>query len=394
MEKNVEKDKKNIIVLLHAMDLNNGATRSMIDLIENLIKKNNIKIIALYPKYDEDTIKYLNSIGVKTYKVLFGRWDYLPNQKFGKKIICFIKSIIKQVIGIINIPKILKIMKNEDINIIYSNTSVIYEGAILSKITHIPHIWHIREFGEEDHGLKNMYGNNIFFKFLNNYTDAIIFISNSIKQKFENNIIDKSKIYVVYNDISKQFINPKKAVNKNEKLKMTIIGTIQEGKGQLDVVKAGKILKDKNINFELHIAGRKIGEYYNKICKYILENNLNKEVIFDGFIKDVNKYRKEFDIGIVASSNEAFGRVTIEGMLSGLAMIGANCAGTKELIEDNVNGLLYKLHDEHDLAEKIIMLDNNREKLKKISNNGFNYAVTNYTNGKASNAIYNIVNTL
>ena len=62
MEKNVEKDKKNIIVLLHAMDLNNGATRSMIDLIENLIKNNNIKITVLYPKYDEDTIRYLNSI--------------------------------------------------------------------------------------------------------------------------------------------------------------------------------------------------------------------------------------------------------------------------------------------------------------------------------------------
>lgn len=394
MEKNVEKDKKNIIVLLHAMDLNNGATRSMIDLIENLIKNNNIKITVLYPKYDEDTIRYLNSIGVKTYKVLFGRWDYLPSQKWDKKIIFFIKSIIKQIIGIINIPKILKIIKNEKINIIYTNTSVIYEGAILSKITNIPHIWHIREFGEEDHGLKNMYGNNIFYKFLNNYTDAIIFISNSIKQKFESNIIDKSKIYVVYNDISKQFINPKKAINKNEKLKITIIGTIQEGKGQLDVVKAVKLLKDKNINFELHIAGRKTGEYYNEICKYILENNLNKEVIFDGFIKDVNKYRKEFDIGIVASSNEAFGRVTIEGMLSGLAMIGANCAGTKELIEDNANGLLYKLHDEYDLAEKIIMLNNDREKLKKISNNGFNYAVTNYTVGKASNTIYNIVNTL
>lgn len=394
MKKNVEKNKKNIIVLLHAMDLNNGATRSMIDLIENLIKNNNIKITVLYPKYDEDTIRYLNSIGVKTYKVLFGRWDYLPSQKLGKKIIFFIKSIIKQIIGIINIPKILKIIKNENINIIYTNTSVIYEGAILSKITNIPHIWHIREFGEEDHGLKNMYGNNIFLKFLNNYTDAIIFISNSIKQKFENNIIDKSKIYVVYNDISKQFINPKKTINKNEKLKMTIIGTIQEGKGQLDVVKAVKLLKDKNINFELHIAGRKTGEYYNEICKYILENNLNKEVIFDGFIKDVNKYRKEFDIGIVASSNEAFGRVTIEGMLSGLAMIGANCAGTKELIEDNANGLLYKLHDEYDLAEKIIMLNNDREKLKKISSNGFNYAVTNYTVGKASNTIYNIVNTL
>lgn len=389
--KNIEQKEKNILFLLHCSDLNNGATRSMVDVIENLVKKENVKIIVIYPDKEGSAIKYLNDLGIKTFHILYGRWDYFQNQKMLNKTKFLIKSIIKQAIGIINIPKVINIIKRERINVLYSNTGVIYQGALLNKITKIPHIWHIREFGEEDHGLKNMYGNNRFYKCLNKYTNSVIFISNSIKQKFEKYIENKNKTSVIYNDISKKFINPKENINENYKLKMTIVGTIQEGKGQFEAVKAVKILKDKNIDCELHMAGKETGDYYLEIKKYITENGLEKNAIFDGFIKNVNEYRKKFDIGIVASSNEAFGRVTIEGMLSGLAMIGADAAGTKELIEDNNNGLLYELHNEKALADKIQILNNDRQMLKNISNNGFNYAVNNFTVGKASDAIYNIV---
>lgn len=389
---NTRKIEKNILFFFHSSDLNNGATRSMIDVIENLVKNDDVNVVVLYPDKRGSAIKYLEDLEIKTYNILYGRWDYPYKQKTFKKVKFIVKSIIKQIIGLLNTFKILNIIKKEKINIIYSNTSVIYEGAILNKITKIPHIWHIREFGKEDHALKNMYGDKKFYKYLNNYTNIIIFISNSVKQKFMNQIENKTKNYVIYNDISKEFINPKQIFNDNKKLKITIIGTIQEGKGQLEVVKAVKILKDKNTKVELHIAGKKTGQYYYKIRQYVQNNELDDFVIFDGFIQNVNEYRKNFDVGIVASSNEAFGRVTIEGMLSGLVMIGADSAGTKELIKDNENGMLYKLHNERDLAEKIQILNDNRELLKNISNNGFNYAINNFTRGKASNQIYNIIN--
>lgn len=391
-EKNIIK--KNILFFFHASDLNNGATRSMVDVITGLIKNDDVNIVVLYPDKRGSAIDYLELKGIKTYRVMYGRWDYPINLKRMKKIMYFAKSFIKQFIGIINLLKIKNIIKKENINIIYSNTSVIYEGALISKLTGIKHIWHIREFGEEDHKLKNMYGEGVFYKYMNMYTDKIVFISNSIEEKFKKHIKDSDKINVIYNDISKDFINPKSNYNFNDKLKLTIIGTIQEGKGQLEVTEAVKILRDENIYVELHIAGRKQGEYYNKIEKYILDNNLQEDVIFDGFITNVNEYRSKFDIGVVASSNEAFGRVTIEGMLSGLVIIGADSAGTKELIQNESNGILYKLHSPSELAEKIKYLDQNRKKLMEISINGYNDAVKKFTNGNASKRIYDLINEL
>ena len=195
-------NKNNILFLFHSSNLNNGATRSMIDVIENLIKRPNVNIVVLYPDKKGTAIKYLNDLGVKTYKIYYGRWDYYPAQKFIKKMCFFIKSFLKQLLGILNIPIIIKIIRKEKIDLVYTNTSVIYEGALLSKLTKIKHIWHIREFGKEDHGFEIIYGKKIFMKLLNKNTDAVIFISDSIRQKFIS-MINNTNTYVIYNDISK-----------------------------------------------------------------------------------------------------------------------------------------------------------------------------------------------
>lgn len=42
--------------------------------------------------------------------------------------------------------------------------------------------------------------------------------------------------------------------------------------------------------------------------------------------------RKKIDVELVCSRSEAFGRVTIESMMSSNPVIGANTGGTKELI--------------------------------------------------------------
>ena len=110
-----------------------------------------------------------------------------------------------------------------------------------------------------------------------------------------------------------------------------------------------------------------------------------------GFIKNVNEYRSNMDIGIVSSSNEAFGRVTIEGMLSGLAIVGANAAGTLELIQNKKNGMLYQKGNEKELAEILELLYNNRDYMKKIAKTGFQEALETYTTHRAAEKIASIL---
>ena len=47
------------------------------------------------------------------------------------------------------------------------------------------------------------------------------------------------------------------------------------------------------------------------------------------------------DVILVCSQWEAFGRITVEAMLTGKAVIASANGGTTELIKDGENGLLY-----------------------------------------------------
>lgn len=148
---NIEKKtcKLNVLFLFHYSDLNNGAVRSMVDVIETLINKYRINAIVIYPDNRGSAIDYLEKLGAKCYRIFYGRWDY---KKFDDMLIKAKRitiSLLKNIIGLVNIYKFNNIFKEEKINIIYSNTSVIYIGALLSKKYKLPHIWHIREFGKK-----------------------------------------------------------------------------------------------------------------------------------------------------------------------------------------------------------------------------------------------------
>ena len=376
-----------ILFCFHYSILNNGGVRSMVDIIENIIKKDGVTVYVVYPTRKETAIDYLEKLGVKTIYIPFYKLN-----KNGRKGMW--KYIIKKIMSPFLFFKLRQIVKREKISIIYSNTIVIDYGFILSKMANLPHIWHIREFGKEDHGIVLRGGEKALYRKLNE-SKGIIYISKAIEEKYSPHI--KKGIFqeVIYNDISKDFINRKTNFNidPDNSLKATIIGTIQEGKGQLVAVKAVEKANKLGAKIELHICGKKIGSYYNEVSNYVKDHKLSDQIYFDGFKTKMNEYRSDMDIGIVASKSEAFGRVTVEGMLSNLAMIGADSAATSELITDNVTGLLYKNGDIDELAEKLVYLYKDRKKLKELAINGFDFA-KKFTEGNAANKIYDMITKL
>ena len=82
---------------------------------------------------------------------------------------------------------------------------------------------------------------------------------------------------------------------------------------------------------------------------------------------------------LVCSKYEAFGRVTVEAMMAGCLVIGANSGGTIELIEDGSTGVLFESGDYVDLVNKMIYVIENKNNAKKIAKNGRNVALQRFT---------------
>lgn len=384
--------RKRILFCFHYSGLNNGAVRSMVDVIETLIKEYNVEAYIIYPDHRGSAIDYLEQIGALCYRIPFYREDFYKTLERKQIIKNDFTYLLKRMIAPYCFYKASRIVSNYNIEAIYSNTIVIDYGFYLSKKTKRPHFWHIREFGKEDHGLSLKSGEKHLYKHMSD-SKAIIYISKAIEEKYRSKLNNDTAQYVIYNDVSTDFINPKKSFNMDIKspLHVAIIGTIQKGKGQLEAIQAAEIVNQERKKIILHIAGKTTGKYFDEIKKYVIAHDLSRYVFFDGFIKDVNKYRINMDVGIVASSNEAFGRVTIEGMLSKLTIIGADVAGTLELIQDQKNGLLYHKGDIEQLAENLDMLYNNRIYMKQLAEEGYLEAIEKYTTHRAAKKIADIL---
>ena len=97
-----------------------------------------------------------------------------------------------------------------------------------------------------------------------------------------------------------------------------------------------------------------------------------------GFVSDMNALRMRSDVEIVASSMEAFGRVTVEAMLSGNPVLAADSGASGELIEDGKTGWLFETGNEYALADKMFMVIENKEDIRSMGKNAFDAASSKY----------------
>lgn len=102
--------------------------------------------------------------------------------------------------------------------------------------------------------------------------------------------------------------------------------------------------------------------YQDYLEKYLIENNLDKNIIFYGFCDDVLEKLRNASIFVVTSKEEGFCIALLEAMRMGLACIGfKSCSSVNELIVDNVNGYLCE-DNIKSLAQRIddLIIDKNQ----------------------------------
>ncbi|HCT3329849.1 TPA: glycosyltransferase family 4 protein [Proteus mirabilis] len=197
---------------------------------------------------------------------------------------------------------------------------------------------------------------------------------------------------LVYDDVQLHDCLLKNNKNIEKPLKILSVGTISEGKGQKFVIDTIEALNKKGIECSLSIVGNIDSEYAKNLFDYVEKNSINN-VFFLGFREDINRIRLNYDIGIISSKAEAFGRVTIEGMAAGLIMIASNTGANPELISDKKNGFLYKYNDLNSLVDVISYIYGNRNDMQTIRENAIKFA-NEFSSGIASQKIYNLIKNL
>lgn len=349
-----------------------GAAKAGMEMVKE-VKKNNI--IPIVVTSNSNGINFqCDKLDIENYSTGHHKFTYCLTSSKLNNIVKFLPRFFRYKISLyLALYKIGKKIDLSTIDIIHSNNSGIDLGVELSRKYNIPNIIHIREYGVGDNGYRvHSYRKN-YIKYFNRYVNKFILISNAVSEFWIKKGIDKSKIEKIYDGVDTK--NIKIAQNNNKKIRFIILGSISEGKGQIELLKALNLLNSKaKSQIEIDIVGSGTKEDELLLISKIKKYNLEKIVFFKGYDGKIYEKLNNYDFGINCSKAEGFGRTTIEYLSSGLFVIASSIGANKELICDKKLGTLYEIGNEEDLSKSLLYVINNKRILFKEKEYRVDYA--------------------
>lgn len=355
-----------------------GVAESLMTLVLALKEDANIEPVVLTKRNNRINTR-CSEAGIENYSYWYA--DIMAGAAYSNILLRIAKHIVKYLLFLWgNISKIGVFrcgIKFDEIDIVHTCHNRNDIGAYIAKKLKVPHVWHIREFGDEDYRV-HAYKRNCI-QYMNHNADYFVAISEAVKLKWIEKGIDENRLKVVYNGVDPQIFYPDGHEAKG-KIRVAISSRVQPAKGQMQLVKAVAIMQEKDRRgFEVDIIGNAYSDYKAQIEKIISEEHLEEIVHFKGHSNQLSEIIRQYDIGVICSKAEAFGRVTAEYMLSGLAVIASDTGANSELIIDGKSGLLYKCGNEKDLCEKLLYLSRDRKKMKQLKEKGRERALRLFT---------------
>ena len=322
--------KKKKLIIFHPYSNLGGADRNLYRLINNLsLKKFSITFISLEKSILKEKLnKKITFINLKASRTLYVIFE-------------FRKILIKFIENKKNYEKIILISNQNFANIISHFSSL--------NLTQIKKI-----FIERNH-LDELDYFNGFFKFLKKKiikilmkitykrADKIIAICNELSKDLSRHVnrrvetihspsCDKDIYQLQHKKIKFKF--------KKNNIYLINISRFTEYKGQIDILKATKLLFYKYKNLKLILIG--YGEYKKTNIKFIKNNNLEKSVSIIDNCSNPYPYLKRSNLFIFASKYEGFPNVLNEALMLNTPVISSDCkSGPREILLNGKGGDLF-----------------------------------------------------
>lgn len=273
-------------------------------------------------------------------------------------------------IGVIN--KIVELINNEGYQIIHCHGArANFIGMLLKK--RMPNLIYITTLHSDfDLDFQDNLYKRFIFASLNKFSlkkmDYYVTVGSPLVEKLKSFGVNQDKIFVMYNgydyDIKisfkgknqflSQYISPNFFKNK------IIIGNLSrlyKVKG-LDVfINAANVVLKKNKNVIFLIGGEGPQKEYLK--DLINGLSVHENVFLLGEIKNPYDFFNAIDINIISSYSETFPYSILESTMLEKCCISSSVGSIPDLIEDNINGLLFATGDYNMLAQKILYLIDN-----------------------------------
>lgn len=177
--------------------------------------------------------------------------------------------------------------------------------------------------------------------------DAIVCVSETMKESFVKKYGMAEKVHVVYN-----VINDAETLQKgNEKVEIdlprplfSMAGRLAQVKGYDRLVRVCAKLHNMGYDFSVAILGK--GEEEENIKRLISENSLDETIKLYGFQENPHKFIKNSDVFVCSSYAEGYSTAVSEAVILGIPVVTTECSGMREIFGGEECGIICENSDE------------------------------------------------
>ena len=195
------------------------------------------------------------------------------------------------------------------------------------------------------------------FDFFLNRIDKFVVLSPANATVLENYGIRKNNIHVVHIPLSEETVAETHEIEENSIL---YVGWLHPRKGPHIAVEAMPYVLQKIPDAKLYVIGEEANtEYVRRIRNSIRQNKLERSIFLLGRkpYSEVRQFVQTANVLVIPEQWETIApNALTEGMVLGKTLVGSRMGGMLDFVRDGENGLLANVNDPYDLAEKIIMI--------------------------------------
>lgn len=188
--------------------------------------------------------------------------------------------------------------------------------------------------------------------------DNIVFQTKRARSYYSKKIQEKSVIIgnPVSVNVERQYESNKVIINA---------GRLENQKNQKMLIEAFSKVSKKNDDYQLHVYGE--GSLRKKLEKLISEKKLEDRIKLMGSQSNYQTQLSKCDFFVLSSDYEGLSNALLEAMMLAIPCISTNCAGSDEIINDRINGLLVPVGDIEMLSKAMETIIKNKDLAEKIS---------------------------
>jgi glycosyltransferase involved in cell wall biosynthesis len=159
---------------------------------------------------------------------------------------------------------------------------------------------------------------------------------------------------------------------RNQKFTFLMISRLISDKGVNEFIEAIKILKKQGLDAHFQILGPKDPLHKRGIKLKTIDEWVNSGLVeYLGTTEDVRQFIHKADCIVLPSYREGVPRTLLEAASSGKPIVATDVPGCRQVVDDNYNGLLCRMKDAVDLAEKLkTMATMDEQELQRMGANG------------------------